>query len=220
MIISWSKIFKSWLKSFSQRCLSSQTLILCRLSWRISLSPLQWDAQMSIYLLVDSEQTYQILPLLDLLLNFIAGGGNLSLCRQNSTKEAHQCSSYGHVERPAERAQSRPEGWRLGPAVANYLLWTPTSRVQHEAHHQQQAWRKSTQWDERLESHTCKHLSWEHKQIAVKLGTGWLIPAKNKSIWQALDLWLEETAHRTASTVTQKDRTLPRERCPFKHTCG
>lgn len=86
-----------------------------------------------------SQQADQTLPLLNLLLNLVAGGGNLSLCGQNSTQEGSQRASYRCVERPAERALSRPKGQGLGAAVAHHLLRTPTGRVQHEAHHQQQA---------------------------------------------------------------------------------
>ena len=88
-----------------------------------------------------SEQADQTLPLLDLLLNLIAGGGDLSLHGQNRAQEGRQRSSYRRVERPAERAQGRPEGLGLGATVGDDLLRTPTGRVQHEAHHQQQAWR-------------------------------------------------------------------------------
>lgn len=91
-----------------------------------------------------SEHTDQTLPLLNFLLNLIAGGGDLSLRGQDSTQEARQCSSYGCVEGPAQRAQSGPEGRRLGPAVTVHLLRTPAGRVQHEAHHQQQPWREES----------------------------------------------------------------------------
>lgn len=91
-----------------------------------------------------SEQANQTLPLLDFLLNLVARGGDLGLCGQNSTQEARQRPADRRIERPAERALCRPEGQGLGAAVADHLLRTPASRVQHEAHHQQQAWREST----------------------------------------------------------------------------
>lgn len=75
----------------------------------------------SIFYLV-SEHTDQPLALLDFLLNFIAGGGDLGLSRQDSAQEAGQRSTYGHVERPAQRAQRGPEGRRLGSAVTVHLL--------------------------------------------------------------------------------------------------
>lgn len=69
-----------------------------------------------------SEQADQTLPLLNLLLNLIAGGGDLGLRGQNSTQEACQRPSYCCVEGPAERTQGRPEGRGLGAAVADHLL--------------------------------------------------------------------------------------------------
>lgn len=86
-----------------------------------------------------SEQADQALPLLNLLLNFIAGGSDLRLRGQNGTQEGRQRPPYGRVERPAERAPGRPEGRGIGAAVFDHLLRTPASGVQHEAHHQQQA---------------------------------------------------------------------------------
>lgn len=89
-----------------------------------------------------SEHTDQTLALLNFPLNFIAGGGDLGLCGQDSAEEAGQRSSYRCVERPAQRAQGRLEGRRLRPAVAVHLLRTPACGVQHEAHHEQQSWRE------------------------------------------------------------------------------
>lgn len=119
----------------------------------------------SIYYLV-SEHTDQTLALLNFLLNLIAGGGDLSLSRQDSAQEAGQRSTYRRVERPAQRAQSGPEGRRLGSAVTVHLLWTPACGVQHEAHHEQQSWRKESTMRTEVWSRTCKHLEWENKQFS------------------------------------------------------
>lgn len=131
-----------------------------------------------------SEQADQTLPLFNLLLNLVTGGGNLSLCGQNSTQETCQCSTYRCVERPAEWAHCRPKGQGVCAAVLDHLLWTPTGRVQHEAHHQQQAWGESTRWDEGF-SHVRVNIGAEstnRSQSSWERGDSTLV--KNTSIFQ------------------------------------
>lgn len=153
------------------------------------------------------EQADQTLPLLNLLLDLITGGGNLSLCRQNSTQEGRQRSSNCCVEGPAEWTQSWPKGQGFGAAVADHLLWTPTGRVQHEAHHQQQAWRESRRWDEGFshvdvnigaESTNRSQRSWERGDSALE---------KNTSIFQLTSIWFvmreKTTFDRPYGDVTQ-----------------
>lgn len=69
-----------------------------------------------------SEQADQALPLLDLLLNLIAGGGDLGLHGENGAQEGRQRSPDRRVERPAERALGRLVGRGLGAAVADHFL--------------------------------------------------------------------------------------------------
>lgn len=113
-----------------------------------------------------SEHTDQTFPLLNFLLNFIAGGGNFSLRGQDSTQEASQHPSYGGIKGPAQRAEGRPEGQRFGPTIIVHFLRTPAGRVQHEAHHQQQAWRKENTMRQEVWSRTCKQLEQENKQCS------------------------------------------------------
>lgn len=69
-----------------------------------------------------SEQTYETLPLFDLLLNLVTGGGNLSLSGQNGTQKGGQRSSYGCIERPAQRTERGSKGRGFVTAVTNHLL--------------------------------------------------------------------------------------------------
>lgn len=64
-----------------------------------------------------SEEADEAFPLLDLLLDLVAGGGDLSLCREDGTDEGEHGAAHGSVEGPAHGAEPGPVRSRVGAAV-------------------------------------------------------------------------------------------------------
>lgn len=55
-----------------------------------------------------SEEANEAFPLLDLLLDLIAGGGDLSLSREDGADEGEHGAAHGGVEGPAHGAEPGP----------------------------------------------------------------------------------------------------------------
>lgn len=64
-----------------------------------------------------SEEADEAFPLLDLLLDLVAGGGDLGLCREDGTDEGEHGAAHGSVEGPAHGAEPGPVRSRVGTAV-------------------------------------------------------------------------------------------------------
>lgn len=64
-----------------------------------------------------SEEADKAFPLLDLLLNLVAGGGDLSLCREDGADEGEHSAAHGSVEGPAHGAEPSPVWSRIRAAV-------------------------------------------------------------------------------------------------------
>lgn len=92
-----------------------------------------------------SEEANQALALLDLLLDLITGGGDLSLCGEDSANEGEHGATHGSVEGPAHGAEPGPVRWRIRTAVQLDLVRTPASRVQHQTQDQKQTCRQGKQ---------------------------------------------------------------------------
>lgn len=64
-----------------------------------------------------SEKANEALPLLDLLLDFVAGSGDLGLRREDSADKGEHGAAHGRVEGPAHGAEARPVGGGVLAAV-------------------------------------------------------------------------------------------------------
>lgn len=64
-----------------------------------------------------SEEADEAFPLLDLLLNLVAGGGDLSLSGEDSADEGEHGAAHGRVEGPAHGAEPGPVRSRVVTAV-------------------------------------------------------------------------------------------------------
>lgn len=64
-----------------------------------------------------SEEADEALPLLDLLLDFVAGSGDLGLCREDGADKGEHGATHGRVEGPAHRAETGPVGGGVLAAV-------------------------------------------------------------------------------------------------------
>lgn len=90
-----------------------------------------------------SQQTDQTLALLDLLLHFIAGRGDLGLRGEHGADEGEDGAAQRRVERPAHGAQAQLIGRRVWTAVQLDLIRTPTSGIQHQTQNQEQTCRQT-----------------------------------------------------------------------------
>ena len=64
-----------------------------------------------------SEEADEAFPFLDLLLDLVAGGGDLGLCGEDSADEGEHGAAHGGVEGPAHGAEPGPVRSRVGTAV-------------------------------------------------------------------------------------------------------
>lgn len=69
-----------------------------------------------------SEEADEALALLDLLLDLVAGRGDLGLCGEHGAEEREHGPPHGGVEGPAHGAQPGPVRSRVGPAVQLHLV--------------------------------------------------------------------------------------------------
>lgn len=89
-----------------------------------------------------SEEADEAFPLLDLLLDLVAGGGDFCLRREDGTDEGQHGPAHGGVEGPAHGAEPGPVRGRVMAAVQLHLFRTPAGRVQHQTQDQEQTCRK------------------------------------------------------------------------------
>lgn len=85
-----------------------------------------------------SEEADEALPLLDLLLDLVAGRGDLGLGGEDGADEGEHGAAHGGVEGPAHGAEPRPVRGCVRATVQLHLVRTPASRVQHQAQDQEQ----------------------------------------------------------------------------------
>lgn len=64
-----------------------------------------------------SEEADEAFPFLDLLLDLVTGGCDLSLCREDGTDEGEHGAAHGGVEGPAHGAEPSPVWSRVRAAV-------------------------------------------------------------------------------------------------------
>lgn len=100
--------------------------------WHISASSFFSPPTCTISVIWASQEADQALALLDLLLNLIAGGGDLSLSREDSADKGEHSATHGGVKGPAHGAETGAVRRRVWSAVQLDLVWTPASRVQHQ----------------------------------------------------------------------------------------
>lgn len=85
------------------------------------------------------EQADEGLALLDLFLDFVAGGGDLRLCREDGAHEGEDRAADGRVEGPAQGAVSRLVGRRVRSAVVDGFLAAPARRVEYQPQDEEEA---------------------------------------------------------------------------------
>lgn len=95
-------------------------------------------------LLQPSQEADQALALLDLLLNFVAGRGDLGLSREDGTDEGENGAPHGGVEGPAHGAEPGAVRGGVMAAVQLNFVGTPASRVQHQTQNQEQTCGKTS----------------------------------------------------------------------------
>lgn len=89
-----------------------------------------------------SEEADEAFPLLDLLLDLVAGGGDLRLGREDGADEGQHGAPHGGVEGPAHGAEPGPVRGRVVAAVELDLFRTPAGGVQHQTQNQKQTCRQ------------------------------------------------------------------------------
>ncbi len=100
-----------------------------------------------------SQQTDQTLALLDLLLHFIAGRGDLGLRGEHGADEGEDGAAQSRVEGPAHGAQAQLIGRGVWTAVTLHFIWTPSGGIQDQPQDQEQTCRHTdAQVNTRLET--------------------------------------------------------------------
>lgn len=90
-----------------------------------------------------SQEADQTLALLNLLLDLVAGRGDLCLSWEHGTDEREHGAPHGGVEGPAHGAEPGPVRGSVLAAVQLNFVGTPASGVQHQTQNQEQTCEKA-----------------------------------------------------------------------------